>query len=108
MPKLQSRSLTDNELEWVETSKQWKIENLPDHDGYWYCKVGGGALTDGKQDALGGLPFNLCHDIARARDNTKKHDFANLYPGCPYHNRDQGSRSLAEYRESNPRKRCGC
>lgn len=95
------------DMEWEATKARYKVANPADHMGYWYCVIGYGALTDGRQDALGGLPLNLDHDISRVRDSTKKYDIGNLNPMCPYHNRGKGSRSLEEYRRSNPRKRCG-
>lgn len=95
------------DMEWEQTKNDWKDENPPDHMGYWYCVIGYGALTDGRRDALGGLPLNLDHDISRVRDGTRRYDHDNLNPMCPRHNREKGSRSLYEYRQSNPKKRCG-
>ena len=100
---IRGRKKTSNQ--WARTTRLWKKLNPADFDGYYYCRVGGGALTD---KASGwGLPFNLCHDIARARDVSKKHSLDNLYPGCPKHNREQGSLSLEEYLETNPDLHCG-
>lgn len=94
------------DLQWEATKAEYKASNPPDHMGYWYCVIGGGALTDGKQDALGGLPLNLDHNISRVRDSTRKYDVSNLNPMCPGHNRGKGSRTIEEYRASNPKKRC--
>lgn len=90
-----------------KTSKEWKEVNPPDFQGYWYCKVGGAALTDGKQDTIGGLRLNLCHDISRARDSTKSFNLDNIFPGCGRHNKEQGSKSLEEYLSTNYIKMCG-
>lgn len=107
MPKLRSTELTDYEKAWIEAVRLWKIANPPDFAGYWYCVIGGGALTDGKSDSLGGLPFNLGHDESRARNRSNALNTARHRPICPYHNRGQGSKTFAEYRATNPRKRCG-
>lgn len=93
--------------EWIKTSDEWKENNPADFDGYRYCIVGGGALSDGKGDALGGLQFNLGHNYSRAREPGRKYDQTNLYAICPRHNREQGSMSLKEYSDTNPSKRCG-
>ena len=45
--------------EWEKAKDEWKAANPADHAGYWYCVIGGGALSDGRADAVGGLPFNL-------------------------------------------------
>jgi len=99
--------LSDYEMEWIETSKKWKAANPCDFDGYWYCVIGGGALTDGQGDAMGGLRLNLGHDISRARDSKQIHNLRNIRPICPKHNREQGSLSFEEYRAKSPSKRCG-
>jgi hypothetical protein len=93
--------------EWIATSKEWKKQNPPDYQGYWYCKIGGAALTDGKHDTAGGLQLNLCHDVSRARDSTLANDLNNIFPGCQAHNKDQGSRTYNEYMATNPVVRCG-
>ena len=94
-----------SKAKWDRTVYEWKKINEPDFDGYYYCRIGHGALSDGR--AEGGLPFNLCHDISRARDKTKAYRLDNLYAGCPKHNREQGSKSLDEYLSTNPDKHCG-
>lgn len=93
--------------QWIVTSKEWKILNPPDHQGYWYCKVGGAALTDSKQDSIGGLKLNLCHDVSRARDSTLSNDLYNIFPGCQTHNRGQGSMTLLEYLATDYIRHCG-
>lgn len=107
MPKLNSYELTDYEKQWLQTIKEWKAANPPDHAGYWYCRMGGGSLTDGRQDAMGGLSLNLCHDISRVRDKTQRYRLSNIFAGCSRHNRQQGSQSFKEYLATNPHKRCG-
>lgn len=90
---------------WNETSKLWKKTNPPDRDGYWYCLVGGSAVTD-KRD-IPGYRFNLCHNKSRARSPQTAFDLDNLFPGCQKHNKDQGSLSLQEYLETEPDLLCG-
>ena len=85
----------------------WKENNPCDENGYWYCKIGGFALTDGKQDNLGGLILNLGHDISRTRDSTKITDLNNVYAICQKHNKLQGSMSFDEFLETNPDLKCG-
>jgi len=80
---------------WNETSKQWKIANPPDANGFWYCRVGGSALTDKRN--VDALRLNLCHDLSRARRPDLAFDLNNIFPGCQRHNKEQGSRSLEEY-----------
>lgn len=92
---------------WKETSNEWKRNNPATHEGYWFCIVGGYALTDGNQDAVGGLRLNLDHNDSRARRPDRKYDLSNLNPICSKHNREKGSQSLTEYLETNPNKRCG-
>lgn len=92
--------------EWEKAKEDWKRSNPPDHAGYYYCVIGGGALTDGSGDSIGGLPFNLGHNRSRARNPAEKYDTSDHSPICPYHNRGQGSMTFAEYRAKNPSKRC--
>ena len=66
--------------EWEKAKDQWKEANPADHAGYWYCVIGGGALSDGRTDAVGGLPFNLGHDISRARNSAIKYDTTSTNP----------------------------
>ena len=105
MAKSIRTSSKTSRAKWNRTVREWKEDNPPDFDLYWYCKVGGGALSDGR--AFGGLQLNLCHDISRARDKTKKYSIDNIYAGCPKHNRGQGSMSLDEYLSTNPDLNCG-
>ena len=107
MPKLRSMGLTDYEREWIEAARLWKIANPPDFTGYWYCFIGGGALSDGQSDTMGGLRFNLGHDESRTRNRAKRLHTNKCRPICPYHNRGQGSRTFKEYKATDPRKRCG-
>ena len=93
--------------EWEKAKDKWKAANPADHAGYWYCVIGGGALSDGRTDAVGGLPFNLGHDISRARNSAIKYDTTRHKPICPKHNRGQGSMTFEQYRAKNPSKRCG-
>ena len=93
--------------EWDKVQAAWKLENPPDHAGYWYCFIGGGALSDGQHDAMGGYTFNLGHDISRARSSAQKYDTTRCKPVCPFHNRQQGSLTFDEFRAKNPSKRCG-
>jgi hypothetical protein len=92
-------------IAWDKFVPVWKATYPPDFDGYWYCKIGGAALSDGK--AEGGLRLNIGHDIARVRDSTKITDLENTYPECQKHNRLQGSRSLEEFLATNPSLICG-
>lgn len=80
---------------WNETSKLWKQANPPDSNGFWYCRVGGSALTD-KRD-IEAFRLNICHDQSRARRPDMAFDLENLFPGCQKHNKEQGSLSLEEY-----------
>lgn len=87
------------------TSSLWKKLNPPDHSGYWYCLIGGAALSD-KQDS-GVLQINVCHKLSKARRKDLQEDQNNLFPGCQAHNKEQGSRSLEEYLEGPHQIRCG-
>lgn len=93
--------------EWDKAQSEWKDNHPPDHAGYWYCTIGGGALSDGKRYAMGGYTFNLGHDTSRARSSATKYDTSKCEPICPKHNREQGSMTFEEYRDTNPSKRCG-
>lgn len=81
-------------IKWRETSKEWKKLNPPNEYGYWHCKVGGALLSD-KQDEV--LRLNLCHDKSRARHPSLAFELSNIFPGCPRHNKEQGSKDLDEY-----------
>ena len=98
---------SDYEKQWAKAVAEWKNSHPPDFAGYWYCVIGGAALTDGQQDSLGGLQFNLGHDISRSRDPGSRLDTTRHRPICPKHNREQGSLSFAEYRAKKPSLRCG-
>lgn len=93
---------------WAKTRKRWIRENPPPHGGnYWYCVVGGRALTnDPELMAYGVLMLTLDHDISRSRDPSMRHDTENLNPMCMYHNTEKGSKSLEEYLATNPSKQC--
>ena len=90
---------------WNLFIPEWKTANPPDFDGYWFCKIGGSALSDGR--AEGGYRLNIGHDISRIRDSTKITDLNNTFPICQKHNRLQSSMSLNEFLETNPDLRCG-
>lgn len=92
--------------QWDKTSEDWKKVNPPDFQGYWYCKIGGAALVDGKSNTVGGLRLNLCHNIARSRDSTQSFNLDNIFPGCQFHNKLQGSKSLKEFLDSKPNLNC--
>lgn len=81
--------------QWNKTSKLWKQTNPPDSRGFWYCRVGGAALTDKKD--VEALRLNICHIESRARRPDLAFNLDNLFAGCPLHNKEQGSRSLKEY-----------
>jgi 5-methylcytosine-specific restriction endonuclease McrA len=89
---------TKHQALWKEARDEWIRNNRPSHEGYWYCVVGGGYLTE---DTL-----TLDHDISRSRDPAKRYDQTNLYPMCAKHNGEKGSRSLRQYRDSKPSLRC--
>lgn len=92
---------------WSKTIKKWKQQNPPDFHGYWYCIIGGKALTDEQERlAYGALPLTLDHNIPRSRAAVLRHYIPNLNPMCTYHNNDKGSRSLDEYKLTKPSKRC--
>lgn len=91
---------------WEKTKHEWKEANPPDFDGYWYCIVGGCALTDGTSDNLGGTYLTLDHDNSRSRSPEMRYDLTNLNPMCGKHNRRKASRSLQEYLATKPDKRC--
>jgi 5-methylcytosine-specific restriction endonuclease McrA len=84
--------------EWKITRRKWIKKNPADFQGYWYCVVGGGALT---KDTL-----TLDHNISRSRDPSLRHDLTNLFPMCGKHNFLKGSRSLKEYNDSKPDLKC--
>lgn len=92
---------------WARTRKKWIRENPPPYGGFWYCVVGGRALTN-EQDKLdyGALWLTLDHDTARSRDPSLRHELENLNPMCGYHNGRKGSRSLRQYLMTNPNKQC--
>lgn len=79
----------------AKTSNTWKELNPPDHQGYWYCLIGGAALSDKSDSEV--LPLNVCHKQSKARRKDLQEDQSNLFPGCPGHNKEQGSKSLEEY-----------
>lgn len=83
---------------WTVTRKKWIKKNPPSHEGYWYCVVGGGHLTQ--------YTMTLDHDISRSRNPKLRYKLDNLNPMCSWHNNDKGSRSLAEYLATNPSRRC--
>lgn len=100
--------MSNGTAKWSRTRKQWIIDHPEDFNGFWYCVVGGGALTvDRERLDYGALWLTLDHDISRSRDPSKKHDDSNLKPMCNFHNVNKGSRSLREYLQSKPRLRCG-
>ena len=83
---------------WIATRKKWIKENPPDFSGYWYCVVGGGALTI---DTM-----TLDHDLSRSRAPQMRQELNNLNPMCGKHNFLKGSKSLKEFNDSNPDLRC--
>lgn len=88
-----------SELEkWAKTRAEWIKRNPPNHQGHWYCVVGGKALDK--------YEMTLDHAIPRGRAPHLRHDLANLNPMCYFHNSDKGSKSLEEYRAKNPSKKC--
>lgn len=94
-------------VKWARTRKKWIRDNPPDHAGYWYCVVGGGALTiDQDLVGYGACWLTLDHDISRSRDPSKRHDRENINAMCGCHNRKKGSRSLKEFKDSKPHLRC--
>lgn len=93
---------------WEETKKLWKNSNPPDDSGFWYCRVGGAPLSDGRAGDFGGyFRLNVCHDKSRARHKRLAYEISNLFPGCPKHNRRQGSKSLDEYLQIEDDFKCG-
>lgn len=90
---------------WTLTSKEWKIANPPDSYCFWYCRVGGSALTD-KRD-VDAFRLNLCHDLSRARRPDLANEISNIYPGCQKHNKAMGSTSFEEYMSGDHDSRCG-
>ena len=92
---------------WIATRKEWIKNNPPDYGGYWYCIVGGRALTDKlSEQEYGALLLTLDHNIPRSRAPELRHHLGNLNPMCPYHNSKKGSRSLEEYLKTKPDKVC--
>lgn len=88
-----------SELEkWAKTRKEWIKRNPPNHQGYWYCVIGGKALDK--------YEMTLDHAIPRGRAPHLRHDLSNLNPMCQKHNFLKGSKSLEEYRAKNPSKKC--
>lgn len=105
--RLHKRLTRKEERQWQKTRKKWIRENPPPYGGYWYCVVGGRALTDNTELLdYGALPLTLDHDIARSRDPSKRHDLTNLNEMCAYHNGKKGSRSLKQYLATKPDKQC--
>lgn len=86
------------ERDWLKTRKKWMKLNPPTHEGYWFCVVGYAALDK--------YALTVDHDVSRSRDPSKRHELDNLNPMCYYHNNDKGSKTLKEYMDSNPRRRC--
>ena len=92
---------------WLKLRKQWIKENPPDYGGYWYCVVGGRALSNKKSMLdYGALPLTLDHEIPRSRAPELVLELTNLKPMCTYHNNDKGSRSLLQYLATKPNKNC--
>lgn len=92
---------------WRRTVRRYKRENPPSEiTGLWYCVIGGAGLTDNLMEYPMAFPLTLDHDIPRSRDPASKHEIKNLQPMCAYHNYKKGSRSLAEYKATNPPRRC--
>jgi hypothetical protein len=92
-------------IQWKVTSKEWKQQNPSDKDGFWYCLIGGGRLSDKSSDNA--YRLNLCHDKSRARHPSLSNELSNIFPGCPRHNSEQGSRDLDEYLASDHKISCG-
>ena len=92
---------------WQVTAIEWKKLNQPDERGYWYCKVGGAPLDIRDNEDWGVYRLNLCHDKSRARFPSLANDLDNIFPGCPRHNAEQGSRDLEEYLASHHHRYCG-
>ena len=93
---------------WEDTKKKWKEENPPDDSGFWYCKVGGAPLSDNKRITYGYYyNLNICHDKSRAHHKSLAYELSNLFPGCQRHNKDQGSKTLAEYLSKDHTIECG-
>lgn len=93
---------------WEETKVLWKKENPSDQSGFWYCTIGGAALSDGRNsEASGCFRLNVCHNKSRARSKKLAYDLNNLFPGCPKHNKRQGSKSLEEYLKQENDLKCG-
>jgi len=84
--------------QWVSDRNEWVGNHPPSHEGYWYCVIGGGALTI---DTL-----TVDHDISRGRDQSKRSDQDNLQPMCGFHNGDKGSLSTAGYLLRKPDLKC--
>ena len=78
--------------EWIKARDLWIKENSANHEGQWYCIVGGGYLTE--------QTLQLDHDISRIRDPSRRTDQTNLHPICSKHNAEKGSKSLKEYKPS--------
>lgn len=92
---------------WTKTKKKWIKENPPEYGGYWYCIIGGRALTDIPENLdYGALPLTLDHDLPRSRAPGQRHNLDNLNPMCEYHNNDKGSLSLDQYLRKKPPKQC--
>ena len=92
---------------WSKTKKQWIKDNPPSYGDYWYCIIGGRALTDDLERLdYGALPLTLDHDLPRSRAPGRRHDLDNLNPMCEYHNGDKGSKSLDQYLHSDYTKGC--
>ena len=92
---------------WLKVRKQWIKLHPPEYGGYWYCVVGGGALTDDTSNLdYGAKLLTIDHDIPRSRAPHLVFEFDNLKPMCAYHNQDKGSKSLRQYLASKPDKRC--
>lgn len=105
-PKKPINKVGKKAIAWAQTSKEWKKQNPPDRwTGFWYCKIGGAALSD-KSDSEA-LRLNLCHDKSRARHPELANELTNIFPGCQRHNKEQGSRSFDEYIASRPTPFCG-
>lgn len=92
---------------WSKTRQEWIDNNPPTYGGYWYCVVGGRALTNELERLdYGALPLTLDHDLARSRAPDRRHDLENLNPMCEYHNTLKGSLSLLQFLATKPPKRC--
>lgn len=90
--------LTKHQKLWKEARDEWIKNNRPSHEGYWYCVIGGGYLTE--------HTLTVDHDNSRSRDPAKRYDQSNLQPMCAKHNREKGSRTTRQYRDSKPSLRC--